>query len=88
MIGDIYRNGPTATPWQIIAEGVLAGEPTEMWKEVVVLQMLEVPYPVVVMEKNDTRWKKMARIDRMELAMMAADKRAEERKSGTEKSWW
>ena len=80
MIGPVYRNGPDATPWQLIAEGVLAGDPYEMWKEVVVLQMLEAPYPVVVMEKEDSRWKKMARIGDVELVKMGADRRAEKRR--------
>jgi len=77
MIGPVYRNGDTATPWQIITEGVLAGDPYEMWDEVVVLQMLEAPYPVVVMKKDDSRWKKMVRIGDAELVRMGADRRVE-----------
>ena len=81
MIGPIYRKDSNATPWQLIAEGVLAGEPNEMWKEVVVLQLLEVPYPVVVMEKDDARWKAMEMVGEKELVMISAEKRAEKRKT-------
>lgn len=89
MIGTIMQNGKGATPWQIVAEGVFAKRSLhEDWPEVVVLQMLDPPYPVVVMEKGDSRWKRMTEVSDAELVMMAAEKRAKDRDCGEENIWW
>jgi hypothetical protein len=78
MIGEIIKYRKDGTPWQIIAEGVLAKRDLrEDWPEVVVLQMLDPPYPVIVMEKSDSRWKRMEPVGNAELVRMGADRRAE-----------
>lgn len=80
MIGTIMKNSRDATPWQVIAEGVFAKRNLqEDWPEVVVLQMLDPPYPVVVMEKSDSRWSRLIKVDDAELVMAAANNRARKR---------
>ena len=74
MIGEVIKYRVDGTPWQIIAEGVLAKRDLqEEWPEVVVLQMLDAPYPVVVMEKSDPRWKRMMPVGDAELVRKGAD---------------
>lgn len=75
MIGNIYKLGD-GTPWQVIAEGMFAKGAQEVWPEVVVMQMLEAPYPVIVMEKEDSRLTGIVLMDDRELVMMGADRRA------------
>lgn len=85
MIGDIYRLKEDGTPWQVVAEGVLAKGSQDVWPEVAVMQLLEPPYPVVVMEKGDSRLAGMEWIDDGQLVLMAADRRAELRKKMAKK---
>lgn len=83
MIGNVYKLREDGTPWQIIAEGVLAKGPQDVWPEVVVMQMLEAPYPVIVMERGDSRFAGMVLVDDRELVMMSADRRAKLRERGS-----
>ena len=50
MVGPIYRK--KNNHFQLLATGVLEGPPDKWWDEVVVLQMLEAPWGVVVMRKE------------------------------------
>ena len=84
MIGDIYKL-KDGTPWQVITEGVLAKGSQDIWPKVVIMQLLEPPYPVVVMEKGDSRLADMEWIGDGQLVMMAANRRAELQKQLKEK---
>lgn len=50
MIGPVYKKN--GSYFQLLATGVLEGPPDTWWKEVIVLQMLDAPWGVVVMEKE------------------------------------
>ena len=84
MIGNIYKLKEDGTPWQVIAEGVFAKGSQDVWPEVVVMQLLEPPYPVVVMEKGDSRLAGMEYIYDGQSVLMAANRRAELRKKMAE----
>lgn len=69
MVGPIYRKGNNH--FQLLATGVLEGPPDKWWEEVVVLQMLEAPWGVVVMRKE--RLDDMEEVTDRELVVMGRE---------------